>query len=92
MDNKTFIDTLSARVDLSRETIEMLTDGLANLFIDLGKKQEIISIQGFGNFEAKKRLERIAVHPATGKKLLVPPRISYSFKPSPNLKDSVNHG
>lgn len=92
MDNKTIVETLSARMDLSRETIEMLIEGLSNIMKDCGKQLDSISIAGFGNFEAKKRNERVAVHPATGKRLLVPPKISYSFKASSNLKEKVNNG
>lgn len=51
-----------------------------------------IVVAGFGTFEPRLREERISVHPATGKRLLVPPRIYLGFKASPVLKQKINHG
>ena len=40
--------------------------------------------------EAKKKVERIVVNPSTGKRMLVPPKIALSFKPSALLKSKIN--
>lgn len=48
-----------------------------------------VSIQGFGTFEPRKKLERIAVNPATGKRMLIPPKIVLSFKPGINIKNKL---
>ena len=47
----------------------------------------IISIQGFGTFEVKKKAERISVNPTTKQRMLVPPKLVLTYKPSTLLKD-----
>ena len=46
-----------------------------------------IAIQGFGTFEVKKKLERISVNPVTQQRLLIPPKLVLTFKPSISLKE-----
>lgn len=92
MDNKTLIELLSRNIDVSRETVGSLIDGLVECMGECGTKFESVTVPGFGSFEARKRLERVAVHPATGKRLLVPPKLSLVFRSSPNLKQRVNNG
>ena len=46
----------------------------------------------FGNFEVKKKLERVMMNPATGQHMLVPPKLVLSFKPNPTWKDQIKKG
>ena len=92
MDNKTFIEELSRRLDLSRETVTVMTESLSKAIGKSASEMESITIPNFGILEPRLRQERIAVHPATGKRLLVPPRISLAFKTSPSLKQKINYG
>jgi DNA-binding protein HU-beta len=48
-----------------------------------------ITIQGFGSFEIKKKAERISVHPATQKRMFVPPKLTVIYKPGASLKDKL---
>ena len=48
-----------------------------------------VAIPSFGTFEPRKRIERIAVHPSSGKKLMVPPKIVMNFRASQILKQRV---
>lgn len=90
MDNKTFLETLSSRLDLSMATVNALTEGLAKQFAETASQLDGIVVPGFGTFEPRLREERVALHPASGKRLLVPPRIYLSFKQSPLLKQKIN--
>ena len=92
MDNKTFIEELSSRLDISVATVNTLLEGFSEEFAKISGKLEGLVVPGFGTFEPKLREERISVHPASGKRLLVPPRILVSFKQSPVLKQKLNHG
>ncbi len=92
MDNKTLVDTLSKNLDISRDTVISLIDGLSAVVGECGAELDSISIPAFGTFEPRKRMERVAVHPASGKRLLVPPKIVLSFKPSPVLKQRIRNG
>ncbi len=92
MDNKTLVDTLSKNLDISRETVLSLIDGMAVVVGECGAALDSVTFPTFGTFEPKKRTERVAVHPASGKRLLVPPKIVMSFRPSPLLKQRVRNG
>ena len=48
-----------------------------------------VSVQGFGTFEPRKKIERVTVNPATGKRMLIPPRIVLTFKPGAVLKNRI---
>ena len=62
---------------------------VASLLADMTRQLEgnIISIQGFGTFEVKKKAERISVNPTTKQRMLVPPKLVLTYKPSTLLKD-----
>lgn len=92
MDNKSFIEELSARIDVSIATVNTLTEAMSSEFVKAASKQQGIVIPGFGIFESRLRQERIAVHPANGHRLLVPPRIFLTFRQSPVLKQKINNG
>lgn len=90
MDNKSFIEELSARLDISTASVANMTDALGKEFVKTASNMDGIVVPGFGTFEPKLREERISVHPASGKRLLVPPRIYLTFKTSPVLKQKIN--
>lgn len=92
MDNKKFIEELSARLDVSVASVNTLIEAMAQEFVKTAANLDGIVIQGFGIFEPKMRHERVAVHPVSGKRLLVPPRIYLSFKQSAVLKQKINNG
>lgn len=92
MDNRTLIDTLSKKLNIPQATTTKLIEGLAASLGECGARFDTVSVAGFGTFEPRKRMERVAVHPASGKRLLIPPKIVLGFKSSPNLKLRVNNG
>ena len=46
-----------------------------------------VVIQSFGTFEVKKKLERISVNPTTQQRMLIPPKLVLTYKPSVSLKE-----
>lgn len=89
MDNKTLIDTVASRLDKSHEEIAELTEALGLVIADVLKAGDVVAIPSVGTFETKLKAERIALHPSTGKRLLVPPKINITFKPSSSLKQKI---
>ena len=55
------------------------------------KEGDMVSMPGFGTFEPKKRMEREAVHPSSGKRILIPPKLTMVFKPSTLLKQKIRN-
>lgn len=89
MDSKTFNNLLSERLGRDPEDVQVVVKALANLIADQLKVGDLVTVPGFGAFEPKMRAERVATNPATGKKLLVPPKLSVAFKPSALLRQKV---
>lgn len=89
MNNKELITKLSERLDAgAQETTEMLaalSDVIGSKLVD----NDSIYLQSFGQFEVKKRAERISVNPANGKRYLVPPKMVPVFKPGTTLKNRL---
>lgn len=89
MDNRTFIATLSERLDRDPQDIALISKSFGQLIAEKIKEGDTISMPGFGSFEAKLRPERETVHPASGVRMLVPPKLTIAFKPSAILKQRV---
>ena len=90
MDNRTFVETVSKKCAASPEDVQNYIDSFASLIVRAAQNNDNVALPGFGTFEPRKRAERISLHPVTGKKLLIPPKIILGFKPSAILKGKLN--
>ena len=87
MNNKEFTTELSQRLGTSsKETTQTIESLLSGLVEEL-QNGKSVTIQGFGSFEVKKKAERISVNPTTKERMLVPPKLVLSYKPSNILKE-----
>lgn len=87
LNNKDFTSELSRRLGY---TVKDTSELIASLMSDITRQLEegnMVSVQGFGTFEVKKKAERISVNPTTKQRMLVPPKLVLTFKPSTLLKD-----
>lgn len=88
MNNKEFIQELSKRLSISttetQDSVQKLIKVMTN---QLEGENAGITVQNFGVFEVKKKLERISVNPVTQQRMLIPPKLSLSFRPSPKMKE-----
>ena len=92
MNNKEFISELSKQTNLSASAVSKLMNDTVKILEGHFERNEPVSISGFGTLEVKKKLERISVNPATGKRYLIPPKLVLSFKQSNVLKEKFNAG
>lgn len=90
MNNKEFVAELSRRLGYSQKDSSALLSVLVSEVSGQLEEDRIVSIQDFGNFEVRKKLERVVISPATQQRMLVPPRLVVAFKPSTQLKDKFN--
>lgn len=89
MKNKELITELSTRLGwTSKEVTEMLSAFGAVVGSKL-VDNDTVYLQGFGQFDVKKKAERISVNPATGKRYLVPPKLVPTFKPGSTIKSKL---
>ena len=87
MNNKEFTSELSRRLGYTlKDTSDLIASLLSNMTRQL-EEGNIVSIQTFGTFEVKKKAERISVNPNTKLRMLVPPKLVLTYKPSTLLKE-----
>ncbi len=87
MNNKEFTSELAERLGYTiKDTSELMNSLLSSMTQEL-EEGNVIAIQGFGSFEVKKKAERISINPASKQRMLVPPKLVLSYRPSNTLKD-----
>lgn len=87
MNNKEFTSELAERLGYTiKNTSELMNSLLSSMTQEL-EEGNVIAIQGFGSFEVKKKAERISINPASKQRMLVPPKLVLSYRPSNTLKD-----
>lgn len=89
MKNKELVTELAARMGWTAqevaETLSVLSSVVSSRLVD----NDTIYLQGFGQFEVKKKAERISVNPSNGKRYLVPPKLVSVFKPGTTVKNKL---
>jgi DNA-binding protein HU-beta len=92
MNNKDFIAELSQRLGYTIDDTQSMVSNVIDAMGINFQQSEPVAVQGFGTFEIKKKLERIVVNPSTQQRMLVPPKLVLSFKPSATLKEKIKSG
>ena len=87
MNNKDFTSELSRRLGYTiKDTSELMSSLLSDMTREL-QEGNVVTIQGVGTFEVKKKAERITVNPTTKQRMLVPPKLVLAYRPSGQLKE-----
>lgn len=87
MNNKDFTSELSKRLGYTlKDTSELISSLLSGMTQQL-EEGNVVAIQGFGTFEVRKKAERISVSPTTKQRMLVPPKLILTYRPSTLLKE-----
>ena len=89
MDNKTLIENIAAECGRRKDDVQGILADAFTIIADALVEMDTVVIPTFGQFESKKRKERITVHPSSGRRLLVPPKVVVGFRPSAILKSKV---
>lgn len=89
MNNKEFIAELAKRTQVTAKDTATMLSAFVDTLTALLEDEDTLVIQNFGAFEVRKKQERVVVNPATQQRMLVPPKLSVSFKPSAALKEKV---
>ena len=91
MNHKDFISQLTEQTNISAKEANRLSQVLTDTMASILDDGDAIAIQGFGLFEVKKKMERIVVNPSSKQRMLVPPKLVVSFKPSATLKERTTN-
>lgn len=85
MNNKEFISELSRRFVYTNKDTTQLVSSVISIMTQQLQDGNTVAIQGFGTFEVRKKLERISI--ATQQRMLIPPKLVLTYKPSAILKE-----
>lgn len=89
MNNKDYINKIARRLGISNREAQTLTLALIDELAGSLDEENTLLVKGFGSFDVKKKMERVVVNPVSKQKMLVPPKLVISFKPSTVLKDKM---
>ena len=92
MNNKEFVAELSQRMGYKADQTQKLLLNVLNAMGDSFQEGDAVQIANFGVFEVKKKMERVIMNPATGQRMLVPPKLVLGFKPNAVWKDKIKKG
>ena len=87
MNNKEFISELSRRFVYTNKDTTQLVSSVISIMTQQLQDGNTVAIQGFGTFEVRKKLELISNNPATQQRMLIPPKLVLTYKPSAILKE-----
>lgn len=89
MDNKKLVETVAANLGRSSNDVNKLLEAFAGVLRARCSELDSVVVPGFGTFEPRKRNERVMVQPSTGRRMLVPPKVTLGFKVSNVLKTKL---
>lgn len=89
MNNKELIASMAAKMNAPKSVVEILLETTVTTCTELLVDEKTIGFQSFGNFEVRKKEERLSVHPSTQIRTLIPPKLAVNFKQSNILKDKL---
>jgi Bacterial nucleoid DNA-binding protein len=91
MNHKELITSMVAKLNAPKSIVADLLETTVTTCTELLVEEKTIGFQSFGNFEVRKKDERLSVHPTTQIRTLIPPKLVVNFKQSNILKDKLKN-
>jgi DNA-binding protein HU-beta len=89
--NKTeLVEAVAATADLSRASAARAVDAVTDAIVAALKKNETVTLSGFGTFAVRERAARTGRNPRTGDAINIGASRSLGFKPGKAIKDALN--
>ena len=82
------IAELAARLDREIPEVESMLDAFV---ADRLADNDIVALEGWGQFELKKKAERYSADAESGKRYLLPPKLIPVFRPSSRLRTYIKN-
>lgn len=89
MNKRELVKKLAKRVDASQRDTAKIVDALCELVGEELVQGETIKMNGFGNFQLRRRANRKGRNPLTGEQIEIPATNVVVFNPSGRLAESV---
>lgn len=90
MNKSELIEAIAASADLPKASAGRALDAVVDAITDALKKNDSVSLVGFGTFTVKQRAARTGRNPQTGQPINIAAAKIPSFKAGKALKDAVN--
>jgi len=87
---KDIVNSLYMQIGYSKKISENLLEDVFELILDNLKKHKMVKIAKFGTFILREKKSRIGRNPKTKEKKMITQRKVVLFKPSKELKKSIN--
>ena len=87
---KDIVNSLYMQIGYSKKISENLLEDVFELILENIKRHKIVKIAKFGTFILREKKSRIGRNPKTKEKKMISQRKVVLFKPSKELKKSVN--
>jgi DNA-binding protein HU-beta len=90
MTKQEFIESLAKKTKLSKKDARSVVDEALELIVATVKKNQKITLTGFGTFEARKQKATQRINPQTGRKMTVPAKKVPKFRPGKGFKQALH--
>ena len=90
MNKSELIDAIAEGADISKAAAGRALDATVDAVTKSLKKNDQVSIIGFGTFSVRERAARTGRNPRTGEEIKIAAAKVPAFKPGKALKDAVN--
>jgi DNA-binding protein HU-beta len=90
MNKAELVEAMSRNLGSTKAEAERALDAFTTSVATGIKKDQEVSILGFGTFRISRRSARAGVNPKTGEKIQIGPSIGVAFRAGKALKESLN--
>lgn len=90
MNKAELIEAVAEQTDMSKADAGRAVEAIVNTITDAMKKQDDVSLIGFGTFTVRDRAARSGRNPQTGETIQIAAAKVPAFKAGKALKDAVN--
>ena len=90
MNRADLVEQIAQSAEISKSAAERAVDALIGAVKSTLRKDEMLTLVGFGTFYAGKRAARTGRNPRTGEAIAIAASKSPKFKAGKGLKDAVN--
>ena len=89
MNSKELITELSKQLNWTAKDVTEMLSAMSQIVGSKLVENDAISLTGFGQFEVKRKAERITLNTTTRKRYLVPPKLVPVFRPGVWIKNQL---
>jgi DNA-binding protein HU-beta len=83
------VDSIAAKTDISKKEVGMVIEAMTDIITEELRKENKVTITGFGTYRLSKRAAREGINPQTKERITIPAMNVPKFTAGKTLKDAV---